>query len=232
MFATSCVTRAVRALAAVLLAGVAFDACGRETPATPPPPAASPVVPAESAPPAPALQPAKPGVRPHTIAPAWKTVTVQLIDEKIDFTRLPADSNLRFTPIARTDDQPEQEVVEQLILLGAALQTWPPGKVADPVQRVRNLLYIPAAADMFALPTESYIPAVVFAHIRQAVPQDDLIKVLYWIAYDPDAGDDRALDDLQAVGLPGAPSADEARNRAGFYAVKFLGRLMGRINAP
>jgi len=157
-------------------------------------------------------------------------VTVRLIDEKIDFTHLPPDSSVTFTPIARSDEQPEQDVVDQLIQLGEALQTWRPGKVADPVQRVRNLLYIPAAVDIFQLPAESHVPAVVFAHIRRAVPEDDLIKVLYWIAYHPDAGDDEALNDLQPLGLPGSPGADEARNRSAVYAVKLLGRLLGRIN--
>jgi len=223
-------------LALALLAAMAVTACGSEKPqATPTGRASSPVSAAESTPVAQAPSPAPQFPRPappHAASvPAWKTVTLQLIDEQIDFTRLPPDSSVTFTPIARSDDQPDQEVQDQLVLLEAALQTWRPGKVADPVQRVRNLLYIPAVADVLALPTESYIPAVVFAHIRQVVPKDDLIKILYSIGVDAFAGDDKALTDLGAVGLPGAPGAEEVHNRSGYYAVKLLGRLMGRISA-
>jgi len=220
----------------VILTAVALAACSNQKPqATPseatPSSVTAPVSPpAAPAPAAPALTATAAAPRTPSV-PAWKAVTLQLIDEKIDFTHLPPDSSVTFTPIARTDDQPDQDTEDQLILLGTALQTWRPGMVADPVQRVRNLLYIPAAADIFQLPTESYIPAVVFAHLRQTVPQDDLIKVLYWIGVNPDTGDDKALGDLQALGFPGAPRADEARNRAKYYAVKLLGRLMDRINA-
>jgi len=237
MFLTSSATRgqrARRALVVVFLAGIAFDACDGEKPqAAPPGPVSSPVIAPESAPvtPAPAPQSAKPAPPRTPSVPAWKTVTLQLIDDKIDFKKLPSDSGV-FTPIARSDDQPDQEVLDQLVLLSAALQTWRPGNVADPVQRVRNYLYIPATADVFQLPTEAYIPSIVFDHLRQTVPQDDLIKILYWIAAHAEGGDDKALDELTAVGLPSAPGGpDEIRNRAGYYAAKLLGRLIGRISA-
>ena len=46
----------------------------------------------------------------------------------------------------------------------------------------------------------------------------------------PDDGDLNALDDVTAVCLDGAPGdTEEVRNRTAIYAVKFLGRLTGKI---
>jgi hypothetical protein len=43
-------------------------------------------------------------------------------------------------------------------------------------------------------------------------------------------GDDSAVDQLPLLGMNyGATDIDETRNRTAFYAVKLLGRLMGRI---
>jgi hypothetical protein len=74
------------------------------------------------------------------------------------------------------------------------------------------------------------VPHLVFAHLREVVPKDDLVKILYWIALHPGDGDDSALDEMHTFGLGNGPSdKDEVRMRTGVYAVKLLGRLIGKI---
>jgi hypothetical protein len=77
---------------------------------------------------------------------------------------------------------------------------------------------------------ERYVPLIVYDQIEQEIPKDDLIKILYWIAIHPYEGDDKAVDELRSLGLGNGPSdIEEVRNRVGIYAVKLLGRLIGKI---
>jgi hypothetical protein len=95
---------------------------------------------------------------------------------------------------------------------------------------VRNVLYVAAVPDVFQIDLERYVPEVVFDRLTQVTPRDDLIKILYWIGMHPDDGDLDALDAVSGVCLDGAPGdTDEVRNRTAIYAVKLLGRLLGRI---
>jgi ABC-type transport system involved in cytochrome c biogenesis permease component len=189
----------------------------------PDPTPSSPSPPSEAAPPT----PAKPAG--SAAPPDWQKSSIEDIDREIDFTRLPPDSGV-VTPIARPDEDPDPEVAEQLETLRTRLPDWPPGKVADPVQRARNLLYIAAVPDVLQTPIERFAPVVVYDQLEQTIPKPQLIQALFWIALHPMDGDDSAIEQLQSVGL-NYPSTDvdETRNRAAFYAVKLLGRLTGRI---
>jgi ABC-2 type transport system permease protein len=191
-----------------------------------PPPVAGPPTPA-AAPETPT--PEKPSDASAAHAPAsWQAVTMQNIDDELVFNRLPPDNGV-VTPIATSDQQPDQDVSADLDALAAALPDWAPGKVADPVQRVRNLLYVPSVVDVFQLPSEPYVPLIVFDQIEQQIPKDDLIKILYWIAVHPDQGDDSAVSALRPFGIQNGPSdLTEVRGRAGVYAVKLLGRVTGK----
>jgi ABC-type transport system involved in cytochrome c biogenesis permease component len=191
----------------------------------PPPVAGAPT--AAAAPETPT--PEKPSDASSTHAPAsWQAVTMQNIDDELVFNRLPPDNGV-VTPIATSDQQPDQDVSADLDALAAALPDWAPGKVADPVQRVRNLLYVPSVVDVFQLPSEPYVPLLVFDQIEQQIPKDDLIKILYWIAVHPDQGDDSAVSALRPFGIQNGPSdLTEVRGRAGVYAVKLLGRITGK----
>ena len=98
-------------------------------------------------------------------------------------------------------------MLDQIDALSTALPEWEPGKVADPVQRVRNLLYVAAVPDVLeAEILESYVPLVVFDQIKQDISKDDLIRILYWIATHPSGGEDRAARQLRPLGLENAPA--------------------------
>jgi hypothetical protein len=152
------------------------------------------------------------------------------IDRDLIFTRLPPDEGV-VTPIARLDEEPDPQIAAQLDKLAGALPSWAPGKVKDPVQRVRNLLYVAAVPDVFQMTDlEKFIPLVVYDHIQTEIPRDDLIKILYWIALHPLDGDDSAVDQLRPLGLNNGPADMETtRDRLSVYAVKLLGRISGKI---
>ena len=163
---------------------------------------------------------------------SWEAVSQQDIDADLTFDQLPADGGV-ITPIASAADQPDQGTAESVAMLAQALPQWAPGSVADPVQRVRNLLYVAAVPDLLMMDTERYVPAVVYQRIQEEVDRADLIKILYWIALHPFDGDDQAVDSMAALGLPpaSATNAEDVRARAAVYGVKLLGRLVGRIDS-
>ena len=196
------------------------------------PPAKSPS-PAEAphSPPAPSEPPAAASAKPASPSSSsdWQKTSLEDIDKEIDFSRLPPDSGV-VTPIAREDEEPEPEVAQQLQTLHTRLPDWPPGKVQDPVQRARNLLYVAAVPDVLQTPIERFTPLEIYDYLQQAIPKPQLIQALFWIALHPMDGDDSAIEQLPALGMNYPPSdVDETRNRAAFYAVKLLGRLTGKV---
>ncbi|HET7217294.1 MAG TPA: ABC transporter permease [Vicinamibacterales bacterium] len=192
---------------------------------TPEPP--STTAPASGALPVPA--PATPLSEPGKPA-SWRAVTMADIDRDLIFTRLPPDEGV-VTPIARLDEEPDEQIAAQLEKLRLALPAWKPGHVSDPVQRVRNLLFVAAVPDVFQMSElEKFIPHIVYDYIQLEFKREDLIKILYWIALHPFEGDDSAVDELRPLGLYNGPADMETtRDRLSVYAVKLLGRITGKI---
>ena len=151
------------------------------------------------------------------------------IDRDLRFDRLPPDNGV-VTPIAPEDEEPDTDVANHLEFMATALVTWPPAQVADPVQRVRNVLFVAAVPDVFQMePLERFVPWVVFDHLRQNIPSEDLIKILYWIGLHPMEGDDSAVDQLRALRLGTGPAdIEQTRERVALYGVKLLGRLTSK----
>lgn len=159
--------------------------------------------------------------------PEWMAVTIDEIMADLVFDRLPPDSGV-VTPVAAYDDVPPDDVWFELDTIQAGLETWPPGRVPDILERVRNLLFVPAVVDVYQLPSEPYVPLIVFDMLQRDIDRDVLIKALYEIAVHPDAGSDAAVDQLQPLGIGSGPSdMYEVRNRVGVYAVKLIGRVTG-----
>jgi hypothetical protein len=162
--------------------------------------------------------------------PGWRSVTRDLVDRDLRFDRLPADDGV-IAPIARSDDAVDTDVENHLEFLRTQLLVWRPAQIADPLQRVRNVLFVAAVPDVFQIdPLERFIPLVVFDHLQQNIPSEDLVKILYWIALHPNEGDDSAVDELKELRLGAGPrDIDQARQRAALYAVKLLGRITGKL---
>ena len=178
---------------------------------------------------APAGRP-RPEVRAPDLPPSWRGVTMAHIERDLRFDRLPPDGGV-VAPIAPLDEQPDTDLANHLAFMTSALVVWPPAQVDDPVQRVRNLLFVAAVPDVFQIdPLERFVPLVVFDHLQQNIPKDDLVKILYWIALHPDQGDDSAVDQLRALKLGNGPGdMQQARERAALYGVKLLGRMTGKL---
>jgi hypothetical protein len=155
--------------------------------------------------------------------PRWAEMTSADV-ARLDF-RLPPDSGV-VTPIdlpskAQGDVRAQVERVQQ------ALLTWPPGRRGDDVQRVRHLLCIAAIPDVLQLPVERYLALVVFDHLVQMYPGEDLVKILTYIALHPDEG--TVVRQLDEFGLPGRVQEGRMiRERVTIYATKFVDRLGGR----
>jgi ABC-type transport system involved in cytochrome c biogenesis permease component len=180
--------------------------------------------------PAPASSPAPPPA--DTTGPtSWQAVTLKDIEDDLIFDRLPPDGGV-VTPVADADEVAGEDYINELEFIRTNLPQWAPGKVQDPVQRVRNYLLVAAVPDLYQSPMERFIPSIVFDRIREDVPKDQLIQVLYWIALHRYDGDDTAADQLRVLGLGNGPrDMVEARERAAVYAVKLLGRVLGKIKA-
>ena len=168
---------------------------------------------------------------PEPPSAAWRGVTMEQIDRDLRFDRLPADEGV-IAPVAKRDDEVDTDVENHLQFLAAQLLQWKPAQVADPLQRVRNVLFVAAVPDVFQMdPIERHIPLVVFDHLQQNVPTEDLVKILYWIALHPNEGDDSAVDQLRELRLGSGPrDIEQARQRAALYAVKLLGRITGKLD--
>jgi hypothetical protein len=171
-------------------------------------------------------------VSPRNHPTSWQAVSRQDIDADLTFDHLPPDGGV-VTPIASAAEQPDPTTADSVAALAQALPQWTPGSVADPVQRVRNLLYVAAVPDLLMMDTERYIPAMIYERIQEQTERSDLIKILYWIALHPFDGEDQAVDDMASLGLPpaSATNAEDVRARSAVYGVKLLGRLLGRIEA-
>jgi hypothetical protein len=198
-----------------------------------PPASATKAAPTAEAAAPPAMSPSPSGATPGTNPPAsWREVTMADIDRDLIFTRLPPDSGV-VTPIAPLDEEPDENTYAQLDKMRSALPAWKPGQVADPVQRVRNLLFVAAVPDVFQMQDlERFVPLVVYERIQEDIPKEDLVKILYWIATHPFDGDDKAVDELRPLGLFNGPAdMEQTRGRLSVYAVKLLGRITGKIKA-
>lgn len=158
----------------------------------------------------------------------WRAVTPDEI-AKVDFATLPPDAGV-VAPIAGAGEQPDNAVIKQLVQIRRGLDNWPPARVADPTQRVRNYLYVAAVPDIFQIPLERHVPLLIFDVLEKEFPRPDLIRLLYWVAEHPDKGDETAIDQMHALGLGAGPSdRKEIRDRVALYALKLLGRVTGRI---
>ncbi|HWU56171.1 MAG TPA: ABC transporter permease [Rhizomicrobium sp.] len=162
---------------------------------------------------------------------SWRDVTEADIDG-VAFSRLPPDEGI-ISPVSRSDEAPDPVLLPQLDKIRDALPGWAPGNVADPVQRARNLLAIAAVPDILQMEqVERFVPRLVFARLQSVIPPRDLPKILYWIAMHPDEGDDTAIHQLGAFGLPDISGpAKPVRGRIMLYAFKLLGRLSGHLPA-
>jgi ABC-type transport system involved in cytochrome c biogenesis permease component len=192
---------------------------------TPAPAPAATVVTTES----PAQAPAVAAPAPAPAAPTpWRAYT------NVDFARLPfltvPPDNGNETPIAPADEAPDDNVQADLNAVANALKNWAPGKVADPVQRVRNLMYVASAVDQAKATMERHLPYVIMNQLRSQFEDRELTQILCWIANHPAEGEHSVLFRLDELGLlfnVNDWDVPEIRRRNEWYSIKFVWWLLG-----
>jgi hypothetical protein len=156
--------------------------------------------------------------------PPWMKITEKDI-AALDF-RMPPDNGV-VSPMAPSDEEPDEFIREQIDGVRRKLAAWPPADDGDEVQRVRNLLFVCAVPDAIQLPVERYLPRVVLQQLTDTYPKEKLIKILTWIVQHPEQG--TVIDDMSDLGIAGAAGDPGiVRERVFIYATKFIERLTGR----
>lgn len=140
---------------------------------------------------------------------------------------LPPDSGV-VTPIAANLDEIDDDTQARGKAIYDKLATWAPGKVSDPLQRVANLLYVPAVVDVMQIaPLESYLPVLVEQHLWESSKTPDLVRQLAWIATHPLPGEFVEADDMAMLGVEVTTNrVNEIESRLHIYAAKFMFRLL------
>lgn len=146
----------------------------------------------------------------------------------ISFDQLPPDDGV-VTPIAPPDFSAGLSPADKARLDAIAINlgTWAPANDSDPSQSIRALLNVAAVADVAEDRLEGPIARTILDLLFVRYRRADLVRGLAWIALRPDEGEVRGS--VAEVGVPGRIDPKEARARSAIYAVKFLGRIRGRI---
>jgi ABC-type multidrug transport system permease subunit len=147
--------------------------------------------------------------------------------DSIDYRGLPPDDGV-VTPVAPPTDISDSAQPKRLRGLVNALETWPPGRLPNDTQAIRNLLCVATVADLNEDPLEGSIARAVLAHLFAHFTEPRLTQSLAWIVLHPDEG--TVLTSIPELGVPGDMGQEVVRNRSALYARKFLGRIRGRLS--
>lgn len=192
---------------------------------------ATPVAPVPVAVPRPTNQdpPKIAGTPPTMVPPAeprapWMRITTKDTDG-LDFN-LPSDYGV-VAPFAAPDEEPDDFIRGQLDTLQSRLASWPPVAKGNDLESVRNLLFVVAVPDTIQMPVERFLPVVVLQYLTDTYPKERLVKILTYLALHPEEG--VVLTDVSDLGIEGtAGDPSVVRERAYYYALKFIVRLTGR----
>lgn len=156
--------------------------------------------------------------------PPWHAITEADI-AGLDYANLPGDEGL-VTPMARPGEELDENTDLLLATIEGELPHWPAGYLGDPLQRTWNLLCVAGLPDLLQHPVERHLPAVVLQRLQGSMPKDELVKLLTWIVLHPNEG--RVIVNLSELGIQGTGSEARVRERAVWYATKFVAKLTGR----
>jgi hypothetical protein len=155
---------------------------------------------------------------------AYEAITDAEIDS-ITYTDLPGDNEF-VTPLARPFKNPTN--VRRVDEFAAKLKAWPPGKLDDAGQSVRNLVCVAAIADVTRESHEGELARVVFDVLQARFDREQLRHALAWIVLCPDDG--TVVNNTPELGFRRHPPQVTVRSRSVLYAQKFLGRVLGKIS--
>jgi len=144
---------------------------------------------------------------------------------QITYDDLPGDNELATRLAPPFKNAREAGRVREIAI---QLKTWPPGRLSDPAQSVRNLLSVAAIADVFADLREAEIGRLIFDELQARYGRDELRQILAWIIINPEAG--TVVTGAPELGFKRGLPESIVRERCALYAKKYLGRLLGKIH--
>ncbi|HEX3729749.1 MAG TPA: ABC transporter permease [Opitutaceae bacterium] len=159
--------------------------------------------------------------------PAWAITPEQIAD--LSYADLPPDEGI-ITPLAPPGRALEAGPRARLEKFRAQLAEWAPGRASGSGQAIRSLISVAAVADLAEDPLEGDIGRAVFDQLRDRFRGPDLERGLAAVILDSQGG--RILAGAPELGLPGNFRPSDIRARDAIYALKFLGRLRGRLGDP
>lgn len=126
---------------------------------------------------------------------------------------------------SRNEEFPERKQDWEDFL--AKFAVWAPGHVFDNTEKVRNLIGACALMDIGQGQFEAELPLFVYQRLRREVPDDKLKSILAIMAFNPNEGS--IIGTAPELGLDIGVGDDQIRERLQLFAVKMLGRLLGKL---
>jgi len=154
-------------------------------------------------------------------AAQWSKITEAQIAE-IGFEGLPGDHDM-VAPLA----EPNLDPLPLMKDFALKLDSWPPAKLDDAGQSIRNLVSVAAVADLCVDPRESQIARLVFSQVKRGFEPWVARQALAWIVLNPEDG--QPVTRAPELSLFRHPPERLVRQRSVIYAEKYLGRLLGKI---
>ena len=219
-----------RLCVSVACLSLALAAHAEDKPAEPKPAASTPAAePAAKPSDTPAATPTVPGTTHVDTKPA--DVPKPPTDEQIAqivWEEFSAD-NTWVCPFAqdfsRNDEFPERKTDWEDFL--AKFAVWAPGHVFDNTEKVRNLVSACALMDIGQGQFESELPLFVYQRLRREVPDEKLKAILAYMAFHPNEGS--VIGTAPELNLDIGVGEDQIRERLQIFAVKMLGRMLGKL---
>jgi hypothetical protein len=126
---------------------------------------------------------------------------------------------------SRNEEFPERKTDWENFL--AKFAVWAPGHVFDNTEKVRNLIGAAALMDIGQGQFESELPLYVYQRLRREVPDDKLKAILAFMAFHPNEG--TVIGTAPELDLDIGVGDDQIRERLQIFAVKMLGRMLGKL---
>lgn len=126
---------------------------------------------------------------------------------------------------SRNEEFPERKTDWEDFLAKFAL--WAPGHVFDNTEKVRNLISACALMDIGQGQFESELPLFVYQRLRREIPDAKLKDILAIMAFHPNEGS--VIGTAPELDLDIGVGEDQIRERLQVFAVKMLGRMLGKL---
>jgi hypothetical protein len=126
---------------------------------------------------------------------------------------------------SRNEEFPERKTDWEDFL--AKFAVWAPGHVFDNTEKVRNLICACALMDIGQGQFEAELPLFVYQRLRREVPDEKLKAILAYMAFYPNEGG--VIGTAPELNLDIGVGEDQIRERLQVFAVKMLGRMLGKL---